>query len=66
MENLRKGANPAPEAHIVRIIWAGHILPYITKNRSQAELHQHNVDTEEFEDCETDYDTENTMVLTGP
>lgn len=29
----------ALEEDVVRIIWAGHILFYITKNRSQAELH---------------------------
>ncbi|OJJ85389.1 uncharacterized protein ASPGLDRAFT_168477 [Aspergillus glaucus CBS 516.65] len=66
MDHLRKGTETAHEVRAARIVWAAHILSYLTNNRSHAELHQLDADPGEFEDCASDYKTENNVVLTGP
>ncbi|KAJ5812387.1 hypothetical protein N7474_008688 [Penicillium riverlandense] len=56
----------AHKERVAHIIWAAHILFYITSSRSHAKISQHSADTEEFEDCETDYETEKAVVMAGP
>jgi hypothetical protein len=60
------------EECIARVVWAAHILFYLTSNRSHEELHkaENNVEcdsnTGDSSDRETDYETEKNVVLSGP
>lgn len=60
------------EESIARVVWAAHILSYLTNNRSHEELHdaennaEHDSGTDEPSDCEGDYETEKTVILSGP
>ncbi|KAL3441576.1 hypothetical protein BJX65DRAFT_313664 [Aspergillus insuetus] len=55
------------------IVWAAHIVSYLTRKRSQPPLHDTNNepahhgngDTDETSDCESDYQTERAVVLSG-
>jgi hypothetical protein len=55
-----------------RVVWAVHILYYLTKTRSHEELleAESNVesgsDTDDSSDDEIDYNTENKVILSGP
>lgn len=66
MEKLPKEVVITYEERVACVVWAAHILSYLTSKRSHAEPHQHDVDTEEFENCGTDYGTDETVVLTNP
>lgn len=63
MEKPPKEAVITYEERVARVVWEAHILSYLASKRSHAEPHQHDVDTEEFEDCGTDYGTDETVVL---
>ncbi|KAL4876938.1 hypothetical protein BJY04DRAFT_210300 [Aspergillus karnatakaensis] len=60
------------EESIARVVWAAHILSYLTNKRNHEELYdvgnnaQRDSDTDELSDCDTDYETEKTVVLSGP
>ncbi|KAL4744885.1 hypothetical protein BDW72DRAFT_212011 [Aspergillus terricola var. indicus] len=60
------------EESIARVVWAAHILSFLTNNRNHEKLHkaENNTDrdgsTDELIDCEGDYETEKTMILSGP
>lgn len=60
------------EDRIARIVWAAHILSYLTKGRSHEQLHgtDDNVEYTDNEDESSDDDqvceTEKNMILTGP
>lgn len=71
MDGLHTRPYP-PEECIASVVWAAHILSYLTK-RSHAKLHEeaennaeHDSDTDEPSDYESDYETEKTVVLSGP
>jgi hypothetical protein len=61
------------DERIARIIWASHILFYLTKTQSHSKQHQDtgisavcvDGDTNELSDSETDYETERTVILSG-
>lgn len=54
------------EERATRIVWTAHILSYLTGNRSHRELNQHDSDSEDSDDFTSDYQSDNTVVLTGP
>jgi hypothetical protein len=39
------------EERVVHVVWAAHILSYLTSGRSHAELHEFDADSETFEDA---------------
>lgn len=53
------------EESIARVVWAAHILYFLTNNRNHEKLHEadnnadRDGDTDELSDCGGDYDTEN-------
>ncbi|KAL3491666.1 hypothetical protein BJX62DRAFT_204408 [Aspergillus germanicus] len=68
---------PAPNKHkerIAHIVWAAHILSYLTMKTSQPPVHDTNNepdyygngDTDQTSNCESDYRTERAEVLSGP
>lgn len=67
----RKPIYPQEEC-LARVVWAAHILYYLTKNRSHAELLETENTTEigghtdDSSDYEADYETEKNMILSGP
>lgn len=72
MDGLHRMPIYRHEECIARVVWAAHILSYLTNNRNHAELHEaennaeRDSDTDERSDCETDYETEKTVILSGP
>ncbi|KAJ5654960.1 hypothetical protein N7490_001963 [Penicillium lividum] len=60
------------EECLARVVWAAHILYYLTKNRNHEELHETdgNVEcgssTDDSSDNETVYETEKNMILSAP
>lgn len=60
------------EERLARVVWAAHILCYLTKNRSHAELvkaentAEIGSHTDDSSDHESDYETEKKMILSGP
>ncbi|PGH35493.1 hypothetical protein GX50_01708 [[Emmonsia] crescens] len=56
------------EECIAHVVWAAHIFSYLTNNRSHEEHNNAEPDsnTDEPSDCETDYETERTVILSGP
>lgn len=60
------------EESLARIVWAAHILYYLTKNQNHEELleAENNLeyasDTDDSSDHETDYETKKNMILSGP
>ena len=68
MEELPPGSGPEYEERTARVVWAAHILSYLTKTRSHIELQQPDaVEEEEGLDCgELNADTERAAVLQCP
>ncbi|RHZ69172.1 hypothetical protein CDV55_107132 [Aspergillus turcosus] len=63
------GLRPHEES-ITRVVWAAHILSCLTNTRYHEEQHEvddaeRDGDTDEPSDCETDYETVETAVLSG-
>lgn len=62
----------SPEECIARVVWAAHILSYLTNDRKHEELldvniHvKHDVNTDESDECEMDYESDKTVILSGP
>lgn len=60
------------EECLARVVWASHILCYLTQNRSHEELLkaentlESGSNTDDSSDHETDYETEKNMILSGP
>jgi hypothetical protein len=67
MEELPHKSIPVCEGRIARVVWAAHILSYLTKKRSHIELQQPDTAEEEegLEFGEVDAETERTVVLQG-
>ena len=72
MTELHRTPTSSHEEYIARVIWAAHIISYLSKSRSHSELHEAESKTEEYDsdtdepsDDETDYETEKTVVLSG-
>lgn len=66
MDDLETRPELVHKERVARIVWAAHILHYLTNKRSLAELHPTDANVEEDEDCASDYQTERTAILTGP
>ncbi|KAL4962166.1 uncharacterized protein BDV14DRAFT_179123 [Aspergillus stella-maris] len=70
------GLNRTPiyshEESIARVVWAAHILSYLTNNQNHEELHEPennaepDSDTDELSDCESNYETEKIVILSSP
>ncbi|PGH01263.1 hypothetical protein GX51_05318 [Blastomyces parvus] len=60
------------EECITRVVWAAHLLSYRSNNRNHEEVYgagdnaEHYNNTNELSDCGTDYETEQTVILSGP
>ncbi|KAF5016721.1 hypothetical protein F66182_11505, partial [Fusarium sp. NRRL 66182] len=58
----------SPEECIARVVWAAHILSYLTNDRKHEELldvniHvKHDVNTDESDECEMDYESDKTLL----
>lgn len=67
MEELSHESTPGPEEYIAHVVWAAHILSYLTKKRSHNELPQPQAEGDEDLECsESDAETERTVFLQGP
>lgn len=62
----------SPEDCIARVVWAAHILSYLTNDRKHEELLdvnknvKHDVNTDESDECEMDYESDKTVILSDP
>ena len=65
-------AGPHRTPCTARVVWAAHILSYLKDNQNHEELHEaeNNLEcvsnTDDSSDCETDYETEKNVILSGP
>ncbi|KAI9375261.1 hypothetical protein BJX61DRAFT_182665 [Aspergillus egyptiacus] len=72
MTGLHKTPIYPHEESIARVVWAAHILSYLTNTRNHEKLHkaennaERESDTDELSGCETDDETEKTVILSGP
>jgi hypothetical protein len=72
MAGLHRTSIYPREECIARVVWAAHILFYISKTRNHEELREaendaeRDGDTDEPGDYETDCETEKTVILSGP
>lgn len=68
MDGARTRPTPQNEEDIAHVVWAAHILSFLTNKQNNAELAGEagdDTDTDEIADYETDCETEKAVILSG-
>jgi hypothetical protein len=71
MAELYQTSIKPQEEYLARVVWAAHILSYLTKGRKN-ELHEaeniveYGSNTDDSSDSEIDYETDKNVIMSGP